>query len=172
MHIGFGLDLLGGDDAFSVGAHLHIHAGHDFGTTAVRPFLAAGLDAESVTLRPRAGAHYAGYDTVGLGAQAGLRFVDGGFADSLLYVSAARFRIDPSQQLRMQLAPGVDASAGMRFAAGATVGDHWIGSIPEANDALGYVRATVMLIVPHAVELAWEHSLGTDRVGVNLGYGF
>ena len=170
-----GLELTGGDGAFASAFRGRALIAGSLGSGAVRPQLAIGgtFSAGNIWLDdPRAldGSLSLGYATYGAEAQAGLRFANGGFVDSRIYASLAVFKVSTDERLMYDHVPGISNAAphGFRAAIGAT----WVDRLIATDDDCHRDRCRPLsILLPHHVELAYERSAGSGRMGVFLGWG-
>jgi hypothetical protein len=101
-------------------------------------------------------------------------YVDGGFVDSQLYVAAAPLVVGVDERLMLDAVDGVRGGRGLRLGVGATFADQWFQALLVRDDDAGSRGALLILgvIMPHTFEVCWEHSGGSERVGVSFGWGF
>jgi hypothetical protein len=121
---------------------------------------------------PRAldGAVELGFSTMGPELRAGVAHLDGGYVNSQLYVAAARTRVGVDERLMLDRVDGVVGGAGTRIAVGATFPDKWLAAVIASEDGSGELTLAA-IILPHAIELSWEDSAGSRRIGVSFGFG-
>jgi len=147
-------------------------AGGSFGSGSVRPQFAIGGVFSAGTLwhwSEDSRGRQTDYGTYGGELQLGLRFVDGGYIDSRLYLSAAAFRVRLAEGARDAWS---SASPGYRFGIGTTFADRLGGVWRDRNqDRRTREHWYVLLLIPHHYEIAYERSAGSDRVGVMVGWG-
>ncbi|MDX2088169.1 MAG: hypothetical protein SFX73_09970 [Kofleriaceae bacterium] len=170
-HANAGLEILGGRDAFSTGLRLHGGIGRSFGNGSVQPTISAGGTLGYANLSvsdPRAldGSVDLGLLEYGPEVTVALRFADGGFADSRVFVSGAWTFVDVDDRLMLDAIDGVEGGQGKRLGIGA----NWCDRILryESRDKHAEV---LMFFLPHQLELTYERSAGSDRYGATLSWG-
>lgn len=176
-HANVGFEVLGGTMT-SAGVRAHLGLATAFGAGRVRPELGLGVTWGLAALSvedPRAldGSVSLGHADWGPEAQLGLRFVDGGAVDTRVFASFAYLRTDLDDRLEMDPIPGVEGRTGMRASLGANWADR-SGRVAagtshrsDKDDAFDWL----ILLAPQQVELTWERSAGSDRIGATFGWG-
>lgn len=171
VHANGGLEILGGADALSVGFRAHAGIGRSFGTGNVQPTLSAGGTFGYANLGvsdPRAlsGTVHLGLLEYGPEVTVGLRFANGGWADSRVFVSGAWTFVDVDDRLMLDAIDGVEGGQGKRLGIGA----NWCDRLLRYES--GRKQSEVlMLFLPQQIELTFERSAGSDRYGATLSWG-
>jgi hypothetical protein len=171
VHANAGFEILGGRDAMSTGLRLHAGIGRSFGSGSVQPTISAGGTLGYANLGvsdPRAldGRVDLGLLEYGPEVTLALRFANGGWADSRVFVSGAWTFVDLDDRLMLDAIDGVEGRQGKRLGIGA----NWCDRILrfESRDKHAEV---LMFFVPHQIELTFERSAGSDRYGATLSWG-
>lgn len=176
VHTEAAVTLAGGDNTFSVAFRGYLGASVKTPGSLGRwrPFLGAGLHVGSGVIGvedPRAldGSVDLTYSTIGPELRAGLVYVDGGFADSQLYLAAAPLRVMVDERLMLDAVDGVVGGGGLRLSVGVTWADQWFQEAfrDDVNE-----WSWVAVFMPVLAEVTFERSAGFDRGGVSFGWGF
>lgn len=173
IYLDLGGEALVANNGVSTDA-VRIHGGltQAFGGGSVRPFIGAGGtfaggELHKDDMRALDGTLSLGYLEYGPEAMVGLRFVDGGYADTRIFASAAYLFTSIDQRIAIDAVAGVgNTSHGFRAALGANWADK-LGALSMRDRQIGWM----IFLVPQQIELDYETSLGTTRYGVTLSYG-
>ncbi|MEO8705385.1 MAG: hypothetical protein ABI867_35405 [Kofleriaceae bacterium] len=174
-HVNVGFEGSGGGDTVSALVRTHIGASKSFGNTHWRPSIGIGATFGygllSVT-DPRAldGSVDIGYLDYGPELQVGMRIGNGGMVDNRVFASFAYLKTDLDDRLMLDAVGNVGGTRGMRMSIGASWADR-MGNFAARSDSKEDDYNWVIMLLPQQVELGWERSAGSDRLGVTLSYG-
>lgn len=177
IYVTFGGEVLGGEGGITTAA-TRFHGGltQAFGGGSVRPFLGAGGtfaggDLSKDDVRALDGTLSLGYLEYGPEALVGLRFVNGGYVDTRLFLSAAYLWTDIDHRIMLDPVGGVgNTTHGLRASLGVNWEDHfahWVMNGKGGKDDMTWL----VYFLPQQIELDYERSLGGTRYGVTLSYG-
>lgn len=171
IHANAGVEVLGGSDAISAGLRLHGGIGRSFGHGSIQPTLSIGGTFGFASLGisdPRAldGTVDLGMVEYGPEVTLALRFANGGFADSRVFVSGAWTYVDVDDRLMLDAVGAVEGGQGKRLG----VGVSWVDRILRYEHE-GKRGEVIMLFLPHQLELVFERSAGSDRYGATFSWG-
>lgn len=154
--------LWGAGRAYSGALRVHAGYGRSFGDGHVQPTVTLGATASAGTIRdPDDPDRYLGVYELGPELSLALRFADGGWADQRVFVNAA------------VLGPLGNRGVGFRLGAGV----NWLDAIVDAMDGAqnqhygNQHESFIYALLPAQLELAWEHSIESDRFGFALAWG-
>ncbi|MBX3155787.1 MAG: hypothetical protein KF773_07300 [Deltaproteobacteria bacterium] len=182
LHLNIGAELLAGQSQgqamTSFIARIHVGFSNPIGRGRVRPILGIGATAGMGILnvedrRGLDGTVDLGHLDYGPEVQVGLRFVNGGHVDTRLFATLAYLRTNLDKRLELDAIPGVGGREGIRAALGINFADR-IGVVMMGGTTRSRRRDKAewyIAMVPQQVELAWERSAGSDRVGAAIGWG-
>ena len=130
--------------------------------TEYRPTFAIGptVGAGAMQLGMTGNTQWSNYHNVGVAAQAGLRFVTGGYIDDRIYASLAILHVTvdhPTIQNQSERSVGVRGAFGFTFA--------------DAAARASKDHDHIFVALPHAWEFVVENDGGATRVGFTIGYG-
>jgi hypothetical protein len=173
-HINIGGEGGGGSDFSAGGARFHAGASRAFGGGKVRPTIALGatLGVSTLTIRePRAFGGKLALTAVDFGPelQLGVRFVDGGWADTRIYAGAAVLLSDMEERIEVEQFD-VHASHGVRLAIGINYSDALMRVAGRSTGAKDDGR-WLAIILPGQLEFAVTNTAGVPQVGFTIGYG-
>lgn len=179
-HVNIGSEAMGGGGMATFVARAHVGISKAFGTTRVRPSLGVGVTFGGGVLNvddPRAlsGTLDLGYVDYGPELQVGMRWGNGGLVDNRLFASVAFLRTELDDRLMIDAVEGVGGTRGMRAslglswadAAGRLAAEETYDSSRNRTESWNWA----ILFLPQQIELGWERSAGSDRIGLTLSYG-
>jgi len=176
IHLNLGPEVAGSSRISSTAVRVHAGASLTFGTGRVRPMAALGGTFAGGTLSledPRALTGWLSLDYLEVGpeAQLGVRFVDGGYIDTRIFVSMAYLRTDVDPRVRIDPVPGVGTTRdGFRLSIGGNWED-WYARIVKRAHGRDHGYDALIYLFPQQVEINMERSFGLGLYGVTLAYG-